>query len=153
MSYFGGFGAGGDAGGDVLKVRVRMCDEEEIPVGRYRCFMVSELSFLVCNVKGVLHAIINPGSPMKVPRDGGPSAAEAQAVVATFAEQWEQKRLGDQQALLSALQKMNARHTQDYAALRKELETVAVFSEAGWQSAQNQISSLAMTPSQTSEAK
>jgi hypothetical protein len=81
------------------------------------------------------------------------TAAEAQAVVATFAEQWEQKRLGDQQALLSALQKMNARHAQDYAALRKELETVAVFSEAGLQSAQNQISSLAMTPSQISEPK
>lgn len=71
MSYFGGFGAGGDAGGDVLKVRVRMCDEEEIPVGRYRCFKVSELSFLVCNVKGVLHAIINQCSHMKVPLDGG----------------------------------------------------------------------------------
>jgi hypothetical protein len=81
------------------------------------------------------------------------TAAEAQAMVTALAEQWEQKRLGDQQALLSALQKINARHTQDYAALRKELETVAVFSEAGLQSAQNQISSLALNPSQVSEPK
>ena len=81
------------------------------------------------------------------------TATEAQAMVTALAEQWEQKRLGDQQALLAALQKLNARHAQDYATLRKELETVAVFSEAGWQSAQSQISSLAMTPSQISEAK
>jgi hypothetical protein len=81
------------------------------------------------------------------------TAAEAQSMVTALAEQWEQKRLADQQALLAALQKINARHTQDYAALRKELETVAVFSEAGLQSAQNQISSLALNPSQVSEPK
>jgi hypothetical protein len=81
------------------------------------------------------------------------AGAETQALMAALAQEWEQKRLRDQQALLGALQKMNARHAQDYAALRKELETVAVFSEAGWQTAQNQISSLAMTPNNISDAK
>jgi hypothetical protein len=81
------------------------------------------------------------------------AAAKTQTLIATLAQEWEQKRLGDQQALLTALQKLSARHAQDYAELRKELETVAVFSEAGWQSAQNQISSLAMTPAHISDEK
>ncbi|OAP33592.1 hypothetical protein A8O16_03430 [Sphingobium sp. 20006FA] len=52
-------------------MRVRLCDRAEIPTGRYRCFKEGALSFLVCNVKGTLYAIINQCSHMKVPLDGG----------------------------------------------------------------------------------
>jgi 3-phenylpropionate/trans-cinnamate dioxygenase ferredoxin subunit len=42
-----------------------------VEVGRHRCFSEGKLSFLLCNVKGVVHAIINECSHMKVPLDGG----------------------------------------------------------------------------------
>ena len=77
--------------------------------------------------------------------------AEAQALIDDLAQQWEQKRVEDQQSTLTALQRMTARHAQDYAKLRKELETVAVFSEAGWERAQSQISHLAATPASFSD--
>jgi hypothetical protein len=77
--------------------------------------------------------------------------AEAQGLINDFAQQWEQKRVEDQQSTLTALQRMTARHAQDYAKLRKELETVAVFSEAGWERAQSQISHLAATPASFSD--
>jgi hypothetical protein len=79
--------------------------------------------------------------------------AEAQMLVTALAQQSEQKRLTDQQTTLAALQQLSARHAQDYGTLRKELETVAVFSEAGLQRAENQISSLASTPVSFSENK
>ena len=72
--------------------------------------------------------------------------AEAQALVAAVVEQWEQKRLDDQRAVWAALQRVTARNAQDYVSLRKELETVAVFSEAGLENAHNEISRLAVTP-------
>ena len=74
------------------------------------------------------------------------ATAEAQALVASFAQRLEAERVATQQATLAALQKLGARHTQDYAALRKELETVAVLTEAGLQRAQNQIATLAFEP-------
>lgn len=69
MSYYGSLGSDSDAGGET--VRIRVCDAEEVEVGRYRCFSKGKLSFLLCNVKGVVHAIINECTHMKVPLDGG----------------------------------------------------------------------------------
>ena len=68
MSYYGGLG-GGEASGETVSVRV--CGVDEVEPGRYRCFSEGDLSFLLCNVKGVIHAIINQCSHMKVPLDGG----------------------------------------------------------------------------------
>ena len=68
MSYYGGLG-GGEASGETVSVRV--CGVDEVEPGRYRCFIEGDLSFLLCNVKGVIHAIINQCSHMKVPLDGG----------------------------------------------------------------------------------
>lgn len=79
--------------------------------------------------------------------------AEARALIAAVAEKVEEKRLNDQQAMLTALQKLNTQRIADYARLRKELETVALFSEAGWQHAENQISSLAHTPAHFANPK
>jgi anti-sigma factor RsiW len=71
---------------------------------------------------------------------------EAQNLIGALAQRLETERLSEQQATLAVLQKLNARHTQDYGALRKELETVAVLTEAGLQRAQNQIATLAYSP-------
>jgi 3-phenylpropionate/trans-cinnamate dioxygenase ferredoxin subunit len=51
--------------------RVRVCSVEEVGVGHYRCFSEGSLSFLLCNVKGTLHTIVNECSHMKVPLNGG----------------------------------------------------------------------------------
>ena len=79
------------------------------------------------------------------------ATAEAQELIAAVAQKLEEKRLNDRQTTLTALQNLNAQRVADYAKLRKELETVAVFSEAGLQRAENQISSLAYTPANFSK--
>ncbi len=71
---------------------------------------------------------------------------EAQSLMANWARRFEAQRLADQQTTLTALQKLSTRHTEDYATLRKELETVALFTEASLQRAQNQIATLAYSP-------
>jgi hypothetical protein len=81
------------------------------------------------------------------------ATTEAQALIAAVAQKLEEKRLTDQQAMLAALQKMNAQHAADYASMRKELETVAVFTETGLQRAQNQIATLAYSPASFSDNK
>lgn len=77
--------------------------------------------------------------------------AEAEALVNDLAHQWVEKRLEDQRSTLAALQRLTALNAQEYAKLRKELETVAVFSEAGWERAQSQISRLAVSPASFSD--
>jgi hypothetical protein len=74
------------------------------------------------------------------------SSEEARALVVALAQHLEALRAADQQATLAALQSLGARQTRDYAALRNELETVAVLTEAGLQRAQNQIATLAYEP-------
>lgn len=81
------------------------------------------------------------------------ASAEAKVLIAAVAQKWEEKRLTDQQAMLTALQQLNAQRVADYAAMRKELETVAVFTETGLQRAENQIATLAYSPASFSENK
>ena len=77
--------------------------------------------------------------------------AEAQALVAAVAQRLEERRLADQQTMLAALQKLSARHTEDFASLRKELETVAVFTEAGLQRTQNELANIGYSPRNISD--
>jgi hypothetical protein len=72
--------------------------------------------------------------------------AEAQAMIDTVSQRLEAQRVADKQTTFSVLQKLSAQHAGDYAALRKELETVAVLTEAGFQRALNQIATLAYSP-------
>jgi hypothetical protein len=74
------------------------------------------------------------------------ASKDAQTLIAAVAAKLEEKRLTDQQAMMAALQKVNEQHVTDYASMRKELETVAVFTETGWQRTQNQIATLASSP-------
>ena len=76
---------------------------------------------------------------------------DAQALVAAVTQRLEERRLADQQAVLAALQKLSARHTEDFASLRKELETVAVFTEAGLQRTQNELANIGYSPRNISD--
>ena len=76
----------------------------------------------------------------------GTADANAQALITALSQRLETQRIADQQATLAVLQKLNTQQAHDYAALRKELETVAIFAEAGLQRAQNQIATLAYSP-------
>jgi hypothetical protein len=81
------------------------------------------------------------------------ASAEAQTLIAAIVEKLEEKRISDQQTMLAALQNLNTQRLTDYVKLRKELETVALFSEVGLQHAENQISSLAYAPASFSNEK
>jgi len=105
------------------------------------------------DVRGQVQRELNTALAQVTEQATKSASAEAQALIAAVAQNLEEKRLADQQATLTALQKLNAQRMTDYATLRKELETVAVFSETGLQRAQNQISSLAYTPTTISENK
>lgn len=72
--------------------------------------------------------------------------AEAQSLVTGVAQRLEEKRLSDQQALIAAVQRLSDRQTHDYASLRQQLETVAVYAETGLQNAQDQIATMAASP-------
>ncbi len=72
--------------------------------------------------------------------------AGTQVLIAGVVQRLEEKRLADQQALVSAMQRLSERQDLDFALLRKELETVAVYTENGLQNAQNQIAQMATSP-------
>jgi hypothetical protein len=74
------------------------------------------------------------------------STADIQSVVTELTKALEEKRLADQSVLLAALQQLQAKHAQDYAGLRKELETVAVLTEAGLRQTRNEIANITYTP-------
>lgn len=71
------------------------------------------------------------------------TGADAKALVAALAQRFETQRAADQQATLAAFQALTASQARDYAALRGELETVAVLTEAGLQRAETRIATLA----------
>jgi hypothetical protein len=112
-----------------------------------------EVKQLRADVQGQVQRELNAAFVQVMEQASKSASAEAQALIAAVAEKLEEKRLNDQQAMLAALQKLNTQRITDYAKLRKELETVAVFSEAGWQHAENQISSLAYAPAHFSNDK
>jgi hypothetical protein len=112
-----------------------------------------EVKQLRASLPGQVRQELNTALAQVAERASRSASAEAQSLIAAVAEKLEEKRLTDQQATFTALQKLNAQRLADYAALRKELETVAVFSEAGLQRAENQISSLTYTPANFSNNK
>jgi anti-sigma factor RsiW len=74
------------------------------------------------------------------------ASMEAQSLVTEFAKAFEEKRVEDQQLVLATLQQLETKHAQDYTALRKDLETVAVLTEAGLRHAHNEIANIAYEP-------
>ncbi len=115
--------------------------------------MKREVKQLRADVQSQVQRELNAAFVQIMEQASQSASAEAQTLIAAVAEKLEEKRLHDQQAMLAAFQKLNTQRITDYAKLRKELETVAVFSEAGWQHAENQISSLAYTPANFSNDK
>ena len=73
------------------------------------------------------------------------AATEARSLIAEFTKTMETKRTEDQRVTLAALQQLSTKHAQDYSGLRKELETVAVLTEAGFRAAQSEIANITYT--------
>lgn len=69
-SRFQAFPKGRTTGPSPMKF-VRICDEGLVKPGQYRCFQIAGSSFLLCNINGRLHAVINRCTHLKVPLDGG----------------------------------------------------------------------------------
>jgi hypothetical protein len=64
---------------------------------------------------------------------------EARDQVAEFARYYEQNRTEDQQALARTATRLETKQASDHASLRKDLETVAVLTEAGFRQTQQQL--------------
>ena len=69
--------------------------------------------------------------------------AETQQALAALAEALEAQRLNDNQAFLKLLQEQDANQQLDLAALRRDLETVAVMTDGSLRNARDQIVRLA----------
>ncbi|HEY2952124.1 MAG TPA: zf-HC2 domain-containing protein [Verrucomicrobiae bacterium] len=69
--------------------------------------------------------------------------AETQRVLGEMAQASEQKRESDQQTTAAALRQLEANRARDYAALRRELETVAVLTQDGFEQTQERFVQMA----------
>ncbi|PYI86891.1 MAG: hypothetical protein DME26_08040 [Verrucomicrobia bacterium] len=69
--------------------------------------------------------------------------AEAQRLLAEFSNAETEKRVEDKQALLTVLKEMETKRLTDNAALRKDVETMAVLTELAFRSAQQEMVQLA----------
>lgn len=68
---------------------------------------------------------------------------QTRALLAGFAKTIAANRLEDQEALTDALAKLQARHVADYLTLKKELDTVALNTDAGLRQTEAQLIELA----------
>jgi hypothetical protein len=68
---------------------------------------------------------------------------QTEQLVANVAENLEEKNAEDQAVVQGALRQFAAQYQSDYLSLRKALETVAVMTEAGFESANQRLVSLA----------
>jgi len=71
---------------------------------------------------------------------------ETRDALASLAASFDQQRASDQHAVVTAISAVETKRAEQYAALRKELETVAVLTEAGLQQAQYQIANISYSP-------
>jgi hypothetical protein len=71
------------------------------------------------------------------------ASGEAQRLLAEYAKDQETQRLGDKQALVTALRQLDAKYTASFALLRKELETVAVNTEDSFVETEQRLGQLA----------
>lgn len=74
---------------------------------------------------------------------GDSSIASLREELRQVAAENEKARASDRDAFAGALQRAQATAAANYATLRKELETVAILTEAGFQSTQSEIAQLA----------
>lgn len=68
---------------------------------------------------------------------------QSKELVGDFAKACEQNRAEDNQAVYTALNKLNSQRIADLADLKKELDTVALYSEAGFHETQRRFVQLA----------
>jgi anti-sigma factor RsiW len=71
------------------------------------------------------------------------SAEQTRALLANYAAAFETKRIADNTAIVSALDKLGAQRFADYLSLKKDVDTVAVNAAAGFRSTEQQLVQLA----------
>jgi electron transfer flavoprotein alpha subunit len=71
------------------------------------------------------------------------SAKQTRALLADYAAAFETKRIADNTAIVSALDKLGAQRFADYLSLKKDVDTVAVNADAGFRSTEQQLMQLA----------
>jgi hypothetical protein len=71
------------------------------------------------------------------------SAEQTRALLADYAAAFETKRIADNTAIVSALDKLGAQRFADYLSLKKDVDTLAVNADAGFRSTQQQLVQLA----------
>ena len=76
---------------------------------------------------------------------------ETRQLLSAFAEQIDERRQSDAEAIYAAIQQVDARHGQDVARLRHDLGTVAVVADARLSDAQEQIQNLSKPVSDTTD--
>jgi len=72
--------------------------------------------------------------------------SEVRRLIGTMTADSQENQTADRQAFIAALDKIQAADAERYALLRKELETVAILTEASFQRAQNEIANIADLP-------
>lgn len=71
------------------------------------------------------------------------SGEQAKALLADYATAFETKRAEDNDAIFSALEKLDSQRVADYLSLKKDVDTVALNTDAGLRSAEQQLIQLA----------
>jgi hypothetical protein len=71
------------------------------------------------------------------------SSTQTRELLGDFAKAYEQNRAEDAQALYSELARMDTQRLTDLASLKRDLDTVAVFSDTGFRQTQRQLLNLA----------
>jgi len=71
------------------------------------------------------------------------STTKTKEFLGEFAKAYEQNRADDNRAIFSALTKLDSQRVADSASLKRQLDTVAVFSETGLRETQHQLVQLA----------
>jgi anti-sigma factor RsiW len=71
------------------------------------------------------------------------AGAQTEEILANYASAVEVKRVADNQAIYAALSKLASQHDADYISLKKDLDTVAVNTDAGLRQTAQQLVALA----------
>jgi hypothetical protein len=130
-----GFGIGrasSPSSANLKELQVAMQDEMKASLGGVRQEFVSSLQQQRAELADTIHAAASHAA-----------SEETEDLFTRFARLFEERRESDQQSYLAALNEIKALHLNSYAALRQDLDTLAVNADDGLSRAQEQLLELA----------
>jgi hypothetical protein len=113
-----------------------------LALGRYTFPTGPDLEALSEGMRQEIHTAMTKANDSV--RQGNQQAIRA--LLAEYALVQEDRRQEDLAALALALRNLETQHTTDYASLRRDLETVAVLTDASFRQTQDQMVHLASLP-------